>query len=370
MNVPKPPTIYPSTFLYTATVTNLVSTEMSVYSPPTTGISVVNRNYIDNHIIDNTYPRSVQYNSDPSGSLQGSSNFIYNEDTNTIELNGDISMTSLTSKISGLADPINPLDAANKQYVDSVAGGGGTPQGPNQSLQYNSSGAFAGSIDLLWDQSTTTMTIGIIEILGSVGTIKNLVDPVDANDAANKQYVDSKTGSAPGLPFNSVQFNSGGIFTGTSDFTWDSSSLNIAVSTDSTSTTTGALILAGGAGISKDVYIGGSCHADEYLTTSDKLLKSDIHGISDDISKLLKVNGYSYKLKECTETKYGLMAQELEEIGLGDFVKNVGDHKKVNYQFFIPVMIETIKSLENRLTKSEMKYAMLENRIKRIEKNI
>ena len=59
-----------------------------------------------------------------------------------------------------------------------------------------------------------------------VSSISGLSAPSGATDAANKAYVDAATGTAPGLPAQSVQFNSdpAGVFTGDSNFTWNTSS--------------------------------------------------------------------------------------------------------------------------------------------------
>ena len=55
-------------------------------------------------------------------------------------------------------------------------------------------------------------------------TLAGITDPVDAKDAANKGYVDSVVGGAPGAPLNSVQFNSAGVLGGIADWTTDGSS--------------------------------------------------------------------------------------------------------------------------------------------------
>lgn len=67
----------------------------------------------------------------------------------------------------------------------------------------------------------STSQIVIEDIIFESRRIYNLLDPLLNDQAATKNYVDNNSGSAgPGLPLNSVQFNNGGVFTGTSELTF------------------------------------------------------------------------------------------------------------------------------------------------------
>jgi hypothetical protein len=50
--------------------------------------------------------------------------------------------------ISDLIEPTADNEIATKEYVDNSGGGGGGASGPNGSIQYNSTGIFAGSANL------------------------------------------------------------------------------------------------------------------------------------------------------------------------------------------------------------------------------
>lgn len=368
MRNPVPPLILPNAALTVARARSILSTNLAVLSPPIEPTDVVNKQYLEGNITTNTYPRSVLYTSDPSGSIKGISKFTYDDTIDTVYLDGNLTINSTTvsmslngGRITGLGTPILNDDAATKAYVDSHSGGSGSATGPNLSVQYNLGGSFAGSSYFEFDETLGRLSVGLLDIIGggsggnTVTSISGLDYPINASDAANKAYVDAAIGSAPGLPFDSIQFNSSGIFGGTSDFTFNGNTVNIAVSTPSTSTATGSLVVAGGVGVGGSVFIGGTCNADDFLTTSDKRLKSNINRINDeDVSRLLQLNGYTYHLKNQPDLKYGLMAQEIEHVGFENFVKEVGDHKKVNYQFFIPVLIESIKNLTNRINELEL----------------
>lgn len=217
-------------------------------------------------------------------------------------------------RITGLDPPIEPTDAASKQYVDTASGG--SPGLPLTSVQYNDAGVFTGSSDFVWNDFTKFLVVN-----GYI-TLPNA--PVNPTDAANKAYVDAATGSAPGLPFTSVQYNDGGIFAGTNDFVWDNTN--------------------------KILTVNGDVVANTYNTTSDATLKTNVEQIDNPLNYLNKIEGYSYNLLGNKERTYGVMAQEVEQIdGLENIVKKVGDRKIVDYQQFVPLLIESVKELSQEV---------------------
>ena len=253
------------------------------------------------------------------------------------------SIVSKTSRIIIKDEPIYDQDGTNKLYVDTHGGGGVTPGLPAKSVQFNSNppGLLEGSSNFLFNNLTNTLELnGNISLTNVNSKISGLALPTGGTDAANKNYVDSIS-TPPSLPLNSIQYNDGGSFAGSSNLTFNVTTLSVASiidctnSTDSTNISTGAIKVAGGLGVTKNVHIGGTCYADDFLTTSDVNLKSDIQLVDDNlVRKILSIESYSYKLKN--DKKFGFIAQELEEIGLNDFVKDVKNTKKVNYQLTIP----------------------------------
>ena len=354
-----PPLVY-GTAMYSASQSIVSKTSrIIIKDEPIYDQDGTNKLYVETHGGGGVTPglpaKSVQFNSNPPGLLEGSSNFLFNNLTNTLELNGNISLTNVNSKISGLALPTSGTDAANKNYVDSVTT---PPSLPFDSIQYNNAGSFAGSADLKFNNLTSTLELNGDILLTNVNSkISGLALPTGGTDAANKNYVDSIS-TPPSLPLNSIQYNNGGSFAGSSNLTFNVTTLSVASiidctnSTDSTNISTGAIKVAGGLGVTKNVHIGGTCYADDFLTTSDVNLKSDIQLVDDNlVRKILSIESYSYKLKN--DKKFGFIAQELEEIGLNDFVKDVDGTKKVNYQFFIPLIISILKNQQQRIEELE-----------------
>ncbi len=234
---------------------------------------------------------------------------------NEIDMNG--------GKIVNLGNPTNPTDAANKQYVDAQAGGGGNLTGP------------------------ISATAGVTSITSQTGTGTTFV--VQTSPVLITPNIGVASGTSIDL---SGLFSTTGVITSLNTLNANGSPNVGAFSTD------------GGGYFAKDVYIGGNCSADEFFAVSDKRLKSNIERIDrNDIDKLMSVSGYSYNLRNDPITRYGIIAQELEDKGLGLLVDNSCKYKKVSYQSFIPIILETIKDQRDTIE-------CLEERIKFLERKI
>ncbi len=148
--------------------------------------------------------------SSPNGPLIPlSSNFSSNftrilKVTETIEGNSFSSPNSATPNIntvlsggtlSNLNNPI--LDSQGATYAYALSHGGTTnPGGPVNAVQYNNSGAFGGTSNLLFDKLTNTLTANKISngtVTIASGTISGLTDPITGQQAATKNYVDNST---------------------------------------------------------------------------------------------------------------------------------------------------------------------------------
>lgn len=138
-----------------------------------------------------------------------------------------------------------------------------------------------------------------------------------------------------------------------------------------------------------DVYITGSI-----LPPSDKKLKENINSIENVMDRLSKVNIYSYTFKQNTGLslprgkKYGVLSQELEQ-HFPELVKdatilkhsdsksyrNFETVKSVEYMGFIPLLIQSVKELNEKITaldptQTTTALATLKEQIAALERNM
>jgi len=108
------------------------------------------------------------------------------------------------------------------------------------------------------------------------------------------------------------------------------------------------------------LYFTGSCYssgfniivAHAFGTPSDSTLKENIHPLKNTTSLLKQVNTYSYNFKadkgETRNKEFGVLAQEVEEI-LPELVITANEMKLVNYDGFIPLLIEALKEQQKEI---------------------
>jgi len=147
--------------------------------------------------------------------------------------------------------------------------------GSTGALQYNNNGDFGASANLTWNNSTSTLTVdGTVSTTAveattlqgslttasqpnvtSVGTLSSLV--VSAN--ANVGNINSS-----GVGYIAGNLDAGNVNTG--------GVLKTTNTTNASGTGTGALIVAGGASISKDLYVAGNLYVPNIVSTSSVTL--------------------------------------------------------------------------------------------------
>ena len=127
--------------------------------------------------------------------------------------------------------------------------------------------------------------------------------------------------------------------------------------TNSTSKTTGAVIVSGGVGIAKTLNVGEDVIA---YATSDRRLKDEIQTISNPIEKINQIGGYSFvwnreKQNIYNGKDYGVIAQEIEEI-LPELVQTrENGYKAVKYDKLVSLLIEGIKELSKEVEELKKK---------------
>jgi hypothetical protein len=131
---------------------------------------------------------------------------------------------------------------------------------------------------------------------------------------------------------------------------------SVTDTTQSTVSTNGCLVISGGVGVAKDVNVAGDHYALSHTATSDKRLKTNIAELTDPLTTVNLIEGRSFNWNSAPDgsTQYGVMAQQLEGIGLADVVRtNSAGFKGVNYNALVPFLVEAIKSLTQKVAALE-----------------
>ena len=88
------------------------------------------------------------------------------------------------------------------------------------------------------------------------------------------------------------------------------------------------------------------------FASSDKSLKNNIKLIDNSSEILDKINGYEFDWKDEADRNghdFGVIAQEIQEVMPDAVRKNSNNYLAVDYQKLIPVLIQEVKSLNNKI---------------------
>jgi len=144
----------------------------------------------------------------------------------------------------------------------------------------------------------------------------------------------------------------------TTDSTTISGTLAVQSTLDSTSRTTGAVVVSGGVGIGLDLKVGGDITA---FSSSDRNLKENITIIPNALDKVKALSGNTFTWKESSmKTTYGsyggdnedvgVIAQDVEALGLPGITTTRDDGTlAVSYKKLIPILIQAIKELSEKV---------------------
>ena len=96
-----------------------------------------------------------------------------------------------------------------------------------------------------------------------------------------------------------------------------------------------------------DTYIAGILTATDINSASDIRLKTNIKSFENTLEKIVQINGVSFNWIENNAKSGGIIAQDVEKV-FPELV-NDGDHKTVNYNGLIGVLVESIKELKQEV---------------------
>lgn len=134
-----------------------------------------------------------------------------------------------------------------------------------------------------------------------------------------------------------------------------STKLDIIPSTASTSTVTGALTVAGGVGIAGAVWIGATCNANAFNTTSARRFKKNIRALHEaSLLQQLRPVWYDQKAPGSGKRFIGFIAEELNKVLPSMVLKDSkGRPLAVNYGQLVALAVAGLQDQEKRLAKLE-----------------
>jgi hypothetical protein len=132
--------------------------------------------------------------------------------------------------------------------------------------------------------------------------------------------------------------------------------------TDATSTSTGAIVVSGGIGVTKAVFAGGEISALAFNATSDERAKEDICDIaSSDLDHLLEIRPVAYKFKEGDGRKrFGVLAQDLVTHDLSSIVhENSTGTLSVEYNSLVGLLLGKVQNMHQELESLKAKISFI-----------
>jgi hypothetical protein len=189
---------------------------------------------------------------------------------------------------------------------------------------------------------------GNLTVLGTTTTVSSsTLDVADLNITVAKGAANSAAADGAGITVDGAGATITYSDTGTK---WVfNKTVNITSTSPSTSSSTGALIVAGGVGVTGNIYASGDIVSPNFYSQSDLALKQNVANIKDPMNKLMGISGVSFKWKKNKSKAVGIIAQDVEKV-LPEAVSTDGQgYKVVSYDSLIPLLIESVKSLKAEL---------------------
>ena len=116
----------------------------------------------------------------------------------------------------------------------------------------------------------------------------------------------------------------------------------------------------GDATVSNDLTVSG-----DVVVSSDARLKSNIVSLGSTLSRLLLIDGKSYKMKG--KQKIGVLAQDIKEVFPELVTKDANEMLAVNYQGLVPVLINALKEQDGKIKEQQSEIEILKQQQAEIE---
>jgi hypothetical protein len=259
--------------------------------------------------------------------------------------------------------------------IELLSDAGGIVMGAGTTFDLNATGAAtidSAGIDINSGSSTIELTTtGGLDINSSAATIDATTLSIDSTDTTNITMT-ANSDSAKTLTIDALNSGSGagsillGVTSGTavtighttsqttvSDDLTVTGKLNVDDATDATDATNGALVVDGGISVAKKIFCTSTVTASNFITTSDRRLKSEIEPIKEGLEIIKQFSSYNY-IKD-GEKESGFIAQEVKKVIPHAVYQNNEGYLSMSDRGVVAYMHKAILELEKRLISIEEK---------------
>lgn len=294
---------------------------------------------------------------------------------------GNVQSDAISSKTASATIQVNSpikVNGASQTTAIFSNGTGGQAQFTNGSIAWNaglenSGGDFiidTGTAPTKFNLSTAGMlTVPNITVTedvtarsyyGDGSNLTGVVSAVAINDISDVTITNAASGQV--LKYNgSAWVNDTDFDSGTNADTLDNLNSTDFLRSNADDTYTGNLTVTGNIDQTGTLTVTGSIRASGDITTaysaSDIRLKDNLKVIGNPLEKISKINGYTFNYKDKPrETIPGVVAQEVETVLPGvvfDHERDGETYKAVRYDQLIPLLIESIKELKEKVNDLE-----------------
>ena len=260
--------------------------------------------------------------------------------------------------------------------VELLSDAGGIAMGAGTTFDLDATGAAtidSDGIDINSGSGTIELTTtGSLDVNSSAATIDTTTLSIDSTDTTNITMT-ANSSSAKTLTIDALNSGSGagsillGVTSGTavtighttsqttvSDNLTVTGKLNVDDVTDATDATNGALVVDDGNSVAKKIFCTSTVTASNFITTSDRRLKSEIEPIKEGIEVIKQFTSYNYV--KGGEKESGFIAQEVKEVIPHAVYENNEGYLSMSDRSIVAHMHKAILELEKRLTSIEEKF--------------
>lgn len=300
---------------------------------------------------------------------------------------GDVQADAIASETSSAVIQINSpfkVNGASQTTATFSNGTGGQIEFTNGSLTWDvglkdsggnfivNTGAGADKLSLTTAGTLTVPNLVISEDLTATGDItaanfigdgsqlSGVVSAVAINDITDVTISNVQSGQV--LKYNgSAWVNDTDFDSGTNADTLDNLNSTQFLRSDANDTYTGTLTVAGNINQTGTLTVTGSIAATGDVVTayssSDIALKENLEVIEQPLDKISEISGYTFNYIDNPDERVpGVVAQEVEKILPGvvfDHERDGGTYKAVRYDQLIPLLVESIKELKEKVNDLE-----------------